>query len=157
MVYKNVHRECRCHGLSAGCATKTCTHVLPDRAIISAIILSKYKSAVKVTFSLKATTSSNGGMVPVNKKDDIDSNVMVFMDESVNFCYKDISRGSFGVKGNRCNANKHGEYGQCVDVCCGRGFVEVERTYTEEECEFIWCCKLKCKDHIKKERVYVCS
>ena len=68
---------------------------------------------------------------------------LTYIEESPDFCEKNETVGTLGVKDRLCEPN-HPTH-NCTTLCCGRG------TYTElvqtqiEECEFKWCCRIECR------------
>lgn len=156
MVYDNIATVCDCHGLSAACTIVVCKNVPPTRRFISAVLKSKYDKAVRV----KAAYSNSNYFMPYSastqqsNSQPVDERTMIYMDYSPDFCYRDISTGSSGVKGRECDP--HGQSDEdlvsCSSICCNKGYVEKKFEKIDEVCGFVWCCRVECK---KKKSMYI--
>ncbi|XP_005093595.2 protein Wnt-9a [Aplysia californica] len=85
------------------------------------------------------------GIVPLRRTD------LTYIEDSPSFCRGSrYSPGTFGrscIKGDNCDS-----------ICCGRGYnVQRRRVRRACKCEVIWCCKVKCKQCISDEEVYLCK
>ncbi len=159
MVYDQTRTECRCFSVSTGCTVTSCQKKLPTRREVSSLLHEKFQEAIRVkpdrngeTF-LPYTSSSNG-------TSDINYSDMIYLDSSPNFCFRDLSLGSPGVKGQQCDP--HGQYpsheiASCDDNCCGRGHVEEEVEVADKCCGFVWCCRVECHDCVSFEKVHRCK
>ena len=159
---ENSFVQCRCHGLSKGCATKTCYRQLKPFKTVGKILKEQYASAIETEISQKRATVKEGNMElklrekfpqyqKVTKRD------LVYLAESPNYCLNDLTVGSLGTKGRQCNRTSDG-LDSCKLLCCGRGY-HVKRQLTRESCacQFIWCCHLKCQTCEVEKNVHYCK
>ncbi len=90
---------------------------------------------------------------------------LIFIERSPNFCRKRNLDGSVGTSGRMCFHESDpgsGEfveaYEKCGHLCCGRGFHrKVQEVVEDCECEFQWCCSVKCKKCKKQVVQYFCN
>jgi hypothetical protein len=103
---------------------------------------------------------------------------LLFVDRSPNFCQKNARFDTLGTQGRVCHTLSHEDgksirsnytatiiddsssiiINSCEYLCCGRGYYSKVTEMEEEcECEFQWCCSVKCKKCKKKIVQYVCS
>lgn len=161
-IMENSFVQCRCHGLSKGCATKTCYRQLKPFKAVGSFLKEQYASAIETEISQKRSGAAEGNMElklrekypqyqKVTKRD------LVYLDESPDYCLKDLPRGSLGTKGRQCNRTSEG-LDSCKLLCCGRGH-HVKRQLTKESCacQFIWCCHLKCHTCEVEKNIHFCK
>ncbi|XP_077997757.1 protein Wnt-3a-like [Glandiceps talaboti] len=158
-VKENMGLKCKCHGLSGSCEVKTCWNQLPGFRTIGQIIKEKYDSASEMKISgHKETRGWVEDLVP--KYDHFKEPSfadLIYYEESPNYCDADASVGSFGTYGRRCNATSDGIDG-CDLMCCGRGYNTMSEEIVERcECQFIWCCTVKCKSCRRIYDVHTCK
>lgn len=112
---------------------------------------------------------------------------LVFIETSPNFCKRNPDMNNFGTSGRVCSLlpdsnqkksqqeqtirnlnsffyskqkrfNQEDRVQTCEYLCCGRGYyskvVEIEE---ECDCQFQWCCSVKCKKCKKKVIQYYCN
>ncbi|XP_065058337.1 protein Wnt-5a-like [Rhopilema esculentum] len=161
-LMENSFVQCRCHGLSKGCATKTCYRQLKPFKAVGEFLKDQYASGIESEISQKRAPVHDGEMelklrekYPQYQK--ISKRNLVYLEESPNYCLKDMSLGSLGTKGRQCNRTSEG-LNSCSLLCCGRGF-HVKRQLTRESCacQFIWCCHLKCQTCEVEKNMHYCK
>ncbi|CAB3398321.1 unnamed protein product [Caenorhabditis bovis] len=140
MLASTMRRECKCHGVSGSCVTKTCWKVVEKFDDFAMKLYQKYQLAKHVTTSgndqkLFVRSASNGRSERYLKTVDSAKNMraeLIYLDSSPNYCAID-------VRDRECGDN-------CGKICCGRGW-RSRREIVEEpcHCQFIWCCEVKCK------------
>lgn len=144
---------CRCHGVSGSCQSKTCFRRLSDFKSVATVLKKRYDKVIFVISANKGkkyqTLKSRGGK-PYSPVD------LIALEASPNYCKKSQSRGTLGTAGRECNPKTTGK-GSCAYMCCGRGF----KTFTKEieercECQYYWCCYVKCKKCKKTITVSTC-
>ncbi|XP_077487855.1 wnt oncogene analog 2 isoform X2 [Amblyomma americanum] len=82
---------------------------------------------------------------------------LVFLEDSPNYCVRDVERGSAGTAGRVCNRTSTGP-DSCRSLCCGRGFETHYRTRTQQcHCKFHWCCFVRCDTCAEKVRESICK
>ncbi|EGT57433.1 hypothetical protein CAEBREN_28048 [Caenorhabditis brenneri] len=136
-------RECKCHGVSGSCVTKTCWKVMPKFDEFANRLHEKYQLAKLVTNNdqklfVRSTPPSgvSGRTERYVKTLEVSSkqmrNELIYLDESPNYC-------AIGVKDRECADN-------CHNICCGRGWRTTREIVDEPcHCQFVWCCEVKCK------------
>ncbi|CAH2242234.1 jg25167 [Pararge aegeria aegeria] len=82
---------------------------------------------------------------------------LVYLEESPNYCIRNISLGAPGTMGRECNRTSAGVDG-CALMCCGRGYNTKKIVVKERcECKFHWCCRVDCNTCVKTLEVYTCK
>lgn len=82
---------------------------------------------------------------------------LVFLEDSPNYCVRDLERGSAGTVGRVCNRTSTGP-DSCRFLCCGRGYETHYRTRTQQcHCKFHWCCFVRCQTCAENVRENVCK
>ncbi|PIK58827.1 hypothetical protein BSL78_04286 [Apostichopus japonicus] len=142
---------CRCHGPSSSCTLKTCWKSMPNMRKIGDFIKDRYQSSIHVTFKKK-----KGKLKPqkgMRERRSIKKDSMVHISQSPSFCRHDSAQGILGTKGRECNSTNDGP-NSCHRLCCGRGYnMQEERIVdTKCNCQFVWCCKVKCQtcEHVRE-------
>ncbi|XP_052865870.1 protein Wnt-6 [Anopheles cruzii] len=152
-VKQFMRMECKCHGLSGSCTTKTCWMKLPPFAEVGARLKEHFDGATKVI----ARNDGHSFMpddatikLPTRKD-------LVYTEDSDDFCEPSAKSGSLGTHGRECNISSSGIDG-CSLMCCKRGQthsqVEVRRNCN---CSFKWCCEVTCNTCIDIQDVYTCK
>ena len=109
--------ECTCHGVTGACNVKTCRYSLPEFYSVGDFLQQRYHGAIFVTLdqTKNTLTPRNHGVQPQSTKD------LVYLEESPDYCEKNLKKGTLGVAGRRCNKTSPGPDG-CGVMCCGMGF-----------------------------------
>ncbi|XP_046388719.1 protein Wnt-7b [Ischnura elegans] len=82
---------------------------------------------------------------------------LVYLQKSPNYCEKDVSKGSLGTAGRKCNRTSKGTDG-CDLLCCGRGYNTHQLTRVWQcRCKFHWCCHVRCATCSEKVEEYTCK
>lgn len=82
---------------------------------------------------------------------------LVYLEDSPNYCVRDLSVGSLGTQGRVCNRTSQDMDG-CNLMCCGRGYNTMKMTLKERcECKFHWCCHVECKTCIRSVDIHTCK
>ena len=152
-----MRQVCKCHGVSGSCSIKVCWKVMPEFSVIGKELMRRYVAAHRVESSEAALRS----LRHKNLKDEL-----VFSEASPDFC-----GSSHGTVGRVCSSRNQTAANNASSalttltlvadragerLCCGRGWEERRVEIIEEcECEFKWCCEVKCKQckRIVLERV----
>ncbi|CAJ0603184.1 unnamed protein product [Cylicocyclus nassatus] len=136
-------KECKCHGVSGSCVTKTCWKVVPKFDDFAQLLKYKYEMAQQVTVAPHGTAlmirepisdSKRSGRYLKDKSDKHKAakGDLVYLDASPDYC-------SVNTRGRDCGNN-------CDEICCGRGWHTVREIVDEPcHCRFIWCCDVQCK------------
>uniref|UniRef100_A0AC34GSC3 Protein Wnt n=1 Tax=Panagrolaimus sp. ES5 TaxID=591445 RepID=A0AC34GSC3_9BILA len=170
LLTNSMRKQCKCHGVSGSCVTKTCWQSVPAFDNFAKALKQKYQKARQVT--LKPQTSDL--MVRIDEYETVTGqraeryldnrvtqeprmkraarNDLVFLEESPDYCEPDSNKDIMGPKGRECRDEAH-----CQKLCCGRGW-EAHRELKEEpcHCKFIWCCEVKCETCVRAVDRYFC-
>ncbi|XP_053666129.1 protein Wnt-6 [Anopheles marshallii] len=152
-VKQFMRMECKCHGLSGSCTTKTCWMKLPPFSEVGARLKEHFDGATKVIASNDGHSfMPDDATIKKPTKGDL-----VYTEDSDDFCEPNAKTGSLGTHGRECNITSSGVDG-CSLMCCKRGQshnrVEVKRNC---HCSFKWCCEVTCSTCIDKQDVYTCK
>ncbi|CAJ0952592.1 unnamed protein product, partial [Mesorhabditis belari] len=144
LLSNSMKKECKCHGVSGSCVTKTCWKVVPQFDDFALKLKEKYDFAQQailpdesVELLLKDPPIVEGARVgrylDVDKeRNRVPKNDLVYLETSPDYCQK-------STRGRECTNN-------CRTVCCGRGWNTVREMVEEPcQCKFIWCCEVECK------------
>ena len=108
---------CTCHGVSGACTVETCRYSLPEFYTVGDFLQQKYHGAIYVTFDQgKNKLIPKDSVVPPHTANDL-----VYLENSPDYCIKNLKEGTLGVAGRRCNKTSTGPDG-CDIMCCGMGF-----------------------------------
>lgn len=154
--------ECKCHGISASCATRTCWKALPSIRHIGKSLKGLYKRAVPVK---EMTYSSSSGKKSGNlvlkygvNATRPDPYALVYLDELDLYCDRNLSSGIPGTRDRVCNKTLDDGQGSCTYLCCGRGYDTHNFTEVSQcKCKFHWCCEVKCKQCVKNVIKHTCK
>jgi len=153
IVERNVQLTCKCHGVSGSCTLRVCWRTLPDFRLIGSELRTKYASATQVRLNrrLGLLKPRKNSMKLFNTTD------LIYIHNSPSFCEKNLRLGSLGTQGRECNLTMN-EPGSCSVLCCDRGYETIIRTIEEDcECQFHWCCEVRCKRCIKRVEKHFCK
>lgn len=71
---------------------------------------------------------------------------LVYLQTSPSYCEKNLRLGSLGTQGRECH-----DANSCSVLCCDRGYETIVSTIEEDcDCQFHWCCEVRCKRCVKK-------
>nr|DBA11531.1 TPA_inf: Wnt16 [Holothuria glaberrima] len=143
-IDRQMKLECRCHGISSSCALKTCWKTLPRMSKVGDFIKARYQESIHVIYKEKKNK-----LKPTRERNErrrIKKDSMVHIARSPSFCRGSPEQGILGTRGRECNRTHDGA-DSCNRLCCGRGYNRQEERIvnTKCNCEFIWCCKVKCQ------------
>ena len=176
-VKRTMRQLCKCHGVSGSCATQTCWRQIGNFKEVGAFLRRQYKRALKVDYSngslLKLQSDKNKVQLSANrvernvqkkKKTVIKKRKLVFLQPSPNYCRMNPGAGYKGVAGRSCVAdpsagNLPEEVRKCSRLCHACGLYakqEVVEVKTSCNCQFEWCCRIKCQTCVKKQVIVTC-
>lgn len=154
-IKENMDKSCKCHGVSGSCTVRVCWRTMPKMAKVASLLRRKFDSALRVKLNKNKTKLTRisrgrrGRKRNTNNKRPPPSS-LVYAATSPDFCQADKRYGILGTVGRTCNKSSIGTDG-CRMLCCGRGYNTVNRVSDVKcNCNFIWCCHVKC-DMCKKE------
>nr|XP_057931975.1 protein Wnt-7b isoform X3 [Doryrhamphus excisus] len=151
--------ECKCHGVSGSCTTKTCWTTLPKFREIGYVLKDKYNEAVHVEV-VRASRLRQPTHLKVKQtqgyRKPMDTD-LVYIERSPNYCEEDAATGSVGTRGRLCNRTSPHTDG-CDLMCCGRGYNTHQYTKVWQcNCKFQWCCFVKCNTCSERTEVFTCK
>uniref|UniRef100_A0A183J720 Protein Wnt n=1 Tax=Soboliphyme baturini TaxID=241478 RepID=A0A183J720_9BILA len=138
-VKKNVVKQCKCHGVSGSCTTRTCWEAIPNFRVIGNDLREKYDHALHVIVNPDGAAlmpaeerrfDSVSGWRKPYKRQAVNKVELVYFEPSPDYCDNDIRTGSLGTAGRQCNLTSSGP-DSCDVMCCGRGYdtVSYMRTF----------------------------
>uniref|UniRef100_A0A671NC35 Protein Wnt n=1 Tax=Sinocyclocheilus anshuiensis TaxID=1608454 RepID=A0A671NC35_9TELE len=156
---KRMKLECKCHGVSGSCTTKTCWTTLPKFREIGYVLKDKYNKAVHVEV-VRASRLRQPTFLKVKKTHGYQKPLetdLVYIERSPNYCEEDAKTGSVGTQGRLCNRTSPHTDG-CDLMCCGRGYNTHQYTKVWQcNCKFQWCCFVKCNTCSERTEVFTCK
>ncbi|CAM9869970.1 protein Wnt-7b-like [Lampetra fluviatilis] len=167
VLHERMKLECKCHGVSGSCTTRTCWTTLPSYREMGHALRERYHAAAHVEavvagryhrpafLKLKKTRGSgSSGSSSFRKPADGD---LVYLERSPNYCEEDAAAGSPGTRGRLCDRASPLTDG-CELLCCGRGYNTHQHTRSWQcNCKFHWCCFVKCNTCSERAEVYTCK
>ncbi|MED6250646.1 Protein Wnt-7b, partial [Ataeniobius toweri] len=151
--------ECKCHGVSGSCTTKTCWTTLPKFREIGYVLKEKYNEAVHVEV-VRASRLRQPTHLKVKQTQGYRKPMetdLVYIERSPNYCEEDAATGSVGTQGRLCNRTSLHTDG-CDLMCCGRGYNTHQYTKVWQcNCKFQWCCFVKCNTCSERTEVFTCK
>ncbi|KAJ7412330.1 hypothetical protein WISP_97198 [Willisornis vidua] len=156
ILEENMKLECKCHGVSGSCTTKTCWTTLPKFRELGYILKDKYNEAVQVE-PVRASRNKRPTFLKIKKplsyRKPMDTD-LVYIEKSPNYCEEDPVTGSVGTQGRMCNKTAQQSNG-CDLMCCGRGYNTHQYSRVWQcNCKFHWCCYVKCNTCSERTEVY---
>uniref|UniRef100_A0A5S6QW13 Protein Wnt n=1 Tax=Trichuris muris TaxID=70415 RepID=A0A5S6QW13_TRIMR len=166
-VKRNLRTQCKCHGVSGSCATRTCWKALPHFTAVGSDLNKRYQEALKVTVN-----PDGEGLIPADhrrfdflygpkaamfQRKRVSRADLVYFEPSPDYCEADMRTGSLGTAGRQCNRTSNGQ-DSCDIMCCGRGYdtTRVQR-YFKCNCKFIWCCRVECLTCTEIVDIHTCK
>ncbi|XP_055934262.1 protein Wnt-2b-like isoform X1 [Argiope bruennichi] len=150
-VQRRARLQCKCHGLSGSCTTRSCWKALTDFGEVGRLLKKRYDGAVQVTVDNQNSLIQIEGRKPFSKLD------LVYFEHSPDYCTPNKSLGTLGTGGRRCAKDSLGSEG-CDILCCGRGYDTRRELFIEKcGCKFNWCCKVKCKVCREWRDIHTCK
>lgn len=153
--------ECKCHGVSGSCTTKTCWTTLPKFRQLGYVLKDKYHQAVHVE-PVRASRTKRPTFLKIKKlhsyRKPLDTE-LVYLERSPNYCEADPLTGSAGTHGRLCNKTAAQQQPNSCDLmCCGRGYNTHQYSRVWQcNCKFFWCCYVKCNNCSERTEVYTCK
>ncbi|XP_787051.3 protein Wnt-7b [Strongylocentrotus purpuratus] len=159
VVEDHVGMECKCHGVSGSCTTKTCWTMLPNFRSVGDVLKEKYERTLQVE-PVKAKRTRRPTFLKVKDSENYRKprlSHLVFLHRSPNYCEFDENNGSMGTVGRRCNRTSTST-DSCDLMCCGRGYNTHQYTKIWQcNCKFYWCCYVRCNQCSEQTEEYTCK
>ncbi|KAM9365980.1 wingless-type MMTV integration site family, member 7Aa [Pholidichthys leucotaenia] len=159
VLEKSMLLECKCHGVSGSCTTKTCWTTLPKFRQLGYRLKDKYYEAVHVE-PVRASRNKRPTFLKIKKPHSYHKpkdTELVYIERSPNYCEADPLTGSMGTHGRLCNKTAH-QPNSCDLMCCDRGYNTHQYSRVWQcNCKFLWCCYVKCNTCSERTEVYTCK
>ncbi|OQV22138.1 Protein Wnt-4 [Hypsibius exemplaris] len=154
VVQRQMGKDCRCHGVSGSCETKSCWRKMAPFRDTGNELKAKHDNAVWIARKYAKKLKRRGRMV---KHRPITNNELVFLEKSPDYCRHNPAKGIAGTAGRLCNATSTGPEG-CGTLCCKRGYITQVIWRREQcRCKFVWCCEVKCQICNIKKEIHTCK
>ncbi|XP_054706674.1 protein Wnt-4-like [Uloborus diversus] len=147
----NMKIECKCHGVSGSCETRTCWRALPEFRRVGTILLQRYDNAAEARRPGQGKRNSQQPLSAFSFRQQHSDTDLVYLQASTDFC---DAPGTFG---RPCNSSLGERPGGCDLLCCGRGHSSRSQRVRERcECKFHWCCYVKCMECEREVEINYC-
>jgi len=126
---------------------------LPDFRLIGSELRTKYARSIPVQINrrLEQLKSRQHPVQSINSTD------LIYIQKPPSYCEKNLRLGSLGTQGRQCNLTLN-EPGSCSTLCCDRGYETIVETIEEDcDCQFHWCCEVRCKRCVKRVEKHFCK
>jgi len=81
---------------------------------------------------------------------------LIYINSSPDYCERNEKIGFFGTQNRECKMMAH-NLDSCNTLCCGRGVTaKIETVHEKCNCNFVWCCHIKCEQCSKNVTRYTC-
>lgn len=150
-------KKCKCHGVSLSCSYQVCWRVMPPMAKVAKILRQSFNKAVKVKLDKTKTRLRIAAKKRRRKQRRPATSEIAYHSKSPSFCKPNSFLGTPGTKGRECDA-KSDSTGGCGLMCCGRGHRTVEGLKQVKcNCNFFWCCHVRCDTCEKYWKATICK
>ncbi|XP_072021579.1 protein Wnt-8-like [Amphiura filiformis] len=175
VVRKTMQRRCKCHGVSGSCSIQTCWDQLADFRVIGSILKKKYLDAVRVDYLRGQlidglVTSTNEEQETSEDSTAMKKRNLVYLERSPDYCNANSTIGTRGTEGREClrhpkddaSADEMDAWQQrsCKRLCTKCG-LRVKKTKivveTSCNCQFQWCCNVKCDKCKTEKNIFTCE
>lgn len=153
--------------MSESCSIKTCWTQLSDFREIGNYLKNKHSQAQKLDIEkkrMRAGNSADRQRAIVEALGSIAPTELIYLEDSPDYCKKNISLGLYGTEDRECVLHREGltqwQRRSCRRLCheCG---LRVEERRTEVvsscNCKFHWCCTVNCDDCAQVIVKHVCA
>ncbi|XP_053308978.1 protein Wnt-8 [Spea bombifrons] len=166
-VKSTMKRTCKCHGVSGSCSVQTCWLQLAEFRDIGNHLKVKHDQALKLDMDKRRMRSGNSadnrGAI-VDALGSVAGTELVFLEDSPDYCLKNVSLGLQGTEGRECLQSgknlSQWERRSCRRLCLECG-LKVEEKKIEIisscNCKFHWCCTVKCDQCKQVVTKHYCS
>ena len=124
--------DCRCHGMSGTCATKTCMRKMPPFSVVGDYLQYKFYGARRVIQKKSGyglLVSSGGRKEPREPRKD----ELLYYEKSPNFCAAEPAINWAGTSGRQCVLTSDPRQRDSCDVlCCKRGYYTLYEEVVKE-------------------------
>lgn len=88
-------KQCRCHGISGSCSVQTCWMRLAPFSEVAKALKQQYYNAIQVQFENAPydVTMGNNTKIPIEKIQKTNSDQLLYLDESPDYCNPDELTG----------------------------------------------------------------
>jgi hypothetical protein len=143
-------KKCSCHGISGTCTFSVCHNKLPSFSTLA----KKIKQGFDDSCAVKIIGHSRSGWVS-----DCITDTSLIYTATNDWCQYNPAIGSPGVVGRECSPLPDVE-NSCNKLCgmCGRPSQRrTVKKVTQCDCQFKFCCEIKCNICTEQRTYYSCS
>ena len=182
-----MQRRCKCHGVSGSCSVQTCWDQLADFKVVGALLKQKYLDAIRVDYvrgELIGDETAAAAQLfysrhtrdeqKISNHLDFPKRELVYLEKSPNYCHANSTIGTHGTAGREClrkpressellgnaGVQVNWEHSSCKRLCTKCGLQVIRTKIIVESrcnCQFEWCCSVKCDKCRKEVTRYMCS
>ncbi|KAG5875368.1 hypothetical protein JTB14_020666 [Gonioctena quinquepunctata] len=165
MIRNTMVRKCRCHGISGSCSLQTCWMQMSPFEDVSRQLKERYKNSERLSYQIveKSIYIENSGGEMEEKTIPGIEHSLVYLDQSPDYCLTKSTEGFSGTRGRMCSKNANyttlEEKNSCRNLCrrCGYSVKRMQKTVTKRcNCEFNWCCRVKCDSCLETVDEHFC-
>ncbi|XP_030767476.1 protein Wnt-8b-like isoform X2 [Sitophilus oryzae] len=165
IVYQTMIKRCRCHGVSGSCSTKTCWMQVAPFKDVARKLKEKYNKAVRLSQdNVEAAVALSNSIKNDKKYLPAPEYALVYLEQSPDYCILNATNGWPGTKGRTCSKTLSeftsvSERKSCRNLCrqCGHRVKKETRTVKKScNCNFQWCCSVKCDICLEKVERHYC-
>ncbi|CAG0898523.1 unnamed protein product [Darwinula stevensoni] len=177
-VRRTMQRQCKCHGVSGSCATKTCWMGLAPFRSVGDFLKKQYRKAVRMD-SLNGNEAEKnaihvrraagprrgkGKRQGQGQGRGISKRTLVYLEPSPDYCSHNVTAETKGTLGRECSRERGpgvspSERRSCRNLCRDCGLRVASYTVNQESscnCKFHWCCHVTCDTCKERLKRYIC-
>lgn len=147
-------KACRCHGLTASCAMKTCSRNLLNFLEVGKLLKGKYDHAVRVKYTNNAIKPfhDTGSRLETGRHGSL-----AYFYRSPNYCQPDRRTGFPGMQGRNSTHDNAQKFNSMCTSCKLNLKNKAVMERVKCQCQFVWCCHVNCDTCEKQLNVTICS
>lgn len=147
-------KKCRCHGISGSCTFSVCSSELPSFSTLAKKVRQAYNDSCEV----KPNGHSRNEWAVSECDHTITETDLLFTKRNT-WCQYDPEIGSAGVVGRECSPHPNAP-NSCNKLCGGCKRPSQQQSVEEEfqcDCQFKFCCEIKCDTCMEQRTYFTCS
>lgn len=154
-VMNSTSKKCSCHGISGSCTFSVCHSELP----MFSTLAEKMKQAYDASCRAIPNGHSRNDWVAQCAGDHAATDTDLLYTKGNTWCQHDPEIGSVGIVGRECSPHPSAP-NSCNKLCghCKRGSKQnTVEEITQCDCQFLFCCDIKCETCSERRTYYCCS
>ncbi|XP_018565906.1 protein Wnt-8b-like [Anoplophora glabripennis] len=167
VIRDSMVKKCRCHGVSGSCSVQTCWMQVASFGEVTKRLREKYKRAERLSYEtveVSITLGNSARELAKEKVIPIKRNSLVYLVQSPDYCVANKTEDFPGTRGRKCSRNASklaspAEKKSCRTLCrgCGYKVKKIKKKETQTcNCNFVWCCEVKCETCVVDVEEYFC-